>query len=209
MVKTIPVSQIDLYSLEENFGLKRAYEPTFFREWQENLPELTELEKQELVQVKADYLRLSKRPMLEPLVKMVVLSPLLRAAGFYREPFFLSAEKQIKITSEDGGAIVTGKIDILVYTPQFWVLVIEAKRVEYSLQVGIPQILAYMLDYPEIEQSAFGFVTNGSEFRFVKLLKRDTIQYGLSRLFSIDSGEDLYTVVSIFKSLAQFVIQQN
>ena len=46
----------------------------------------------------------------------------------------------IKITSEDGGAIVTGKIDILVYTPQFWVLVIEAKRVEYSLQVGIPQI---------------------------------------------------------------------
>ena len=66
-----------------------------------------------------------------------------------------------------------------------------------------------MLDSPEIEQSAFGFVTNGSEFRFVKLLKRDTIKYGLSRLFSIDSGEDLYTVVSIFKSLAQFVIQQN
>ena len=33
MVKTIPASQIDLYSLEENFGLKRAYEPTFFPEW--------------------------------------------------------------------------------------------------------------------------------------------------------------------------------
>jgi hypothetical protein len=30
MVKTMPASQIDLYSLEENFGLKRAYEPTFF-----------------------------------------------------------------------------------------------------------------------------------------------------------------------------------
>ncbi|MDJ0520399.1 MAG: type I restriction endonuclease [Trichodesmium sp. MO_231.B1] len=209
MVQTIPASQIDLYTLEENFGLQRVDESTFFPEWQENLPELTDLEKQELAQVKADYLRLSKRPMLEPLVKMVVLSPLLKAAGFYREPFFLSAEKQIKITSEDEGTIVTGKIDILVYTPQFWVLVIEAKRVEYSLNVGIPQILAYMLDYPELKQPAFGFVTNGSEFRFVKLLKIDSTQYGLSRLFSIDSEEDLYTVVSIFKRLAQLVIQQN
>ncbi len=209
MVQTIPASQIDLYTLEENFGLKRTDEPTFFPEWQENLPELTDLEKQELAQVKADYLRLSKRPMLEPLVKMVVLSPLLKAAGFYREPFFLSAEKQIKITSEDEETIITGKIDILVYTPQFWVLVIEAKRVEYSLQVGIPQILAYMLDSPELEQPAFGFVTNGSEFRFVKLLKIDSTQYGLSRLFSIDSEEDLYTVVSIFKRLAKLVIQQN
>ena len=209
MVQTIPASQIDLYTLEENFGLQRVDESTFFPEWQENLPELTDLEKQELAQVKADYLRLSKRLMLEPLVKMVVLSPLLKAAGFYREPFFLSAEKQIKITSEDEGTIVTGKIDILVYTPQFWVLVIEAKRVEYSLNVGIPQILAYMLDSPELKQPAFGFVTNGSEFRFVKLLKIDSTQYGLSRLFSIDSEEDLYTVVSIFKRLAQLVIQQN
>ena len=75
MVQTIPASKIDLYTLEENFGLKRADEPNFFSEWQENLPELTDLEKQELAQVKADYLRLSKRPMLEPIVKIVVLSP--------------------------------------------------------------------------------------------------------------------------------------
>lgn len=142
-------------------------------------------------------------------MKIVVLSPLLKAAGFYREPFFLFAEKQIKITSEDEGTIVTGKIDILVYTPQFWVLVIEAKRVEYSLNVGIPQILAYMLNSSELEQPAFGFVTNGSEFRLVKLLKIDITQYGLSRLFSIDNKEDLYTVVSIFKRLDQLVIQQN
>ncbi|MGD1701094.1 hypothetical protein [Dapis sp. BLCC M229] len=46
MLQTIPASQIDLYSLEENFGLKRTDEPTFFPEWQENLPELTDLEKQ-------------------------------------------------------------------------------------------------------------------------------------------------------------------
>jgi len=59
--------------------------------------------------------------MLEALVKMVVLLPLLKPASFYREPFFLSGEKHIKITSEDQGTIVTGKIDILVDTPQFWV----------------------------------------------------------------------------------------
>ena len=170
---------------------------------------MIDLEKQELAQVKADYLHLLERPILEPLVKMVVLSPLLKAAGFYREPFFLSAEKQIKITSEDEGKIVKGKIDILVYTPEFWVLVIEAKRVEYSLYVGIPQILAYMLDSPELKQPAFGFMTNGGDFRFVKLLKKDSNRYGLSRLFAIDSEEDLYIVVRIFKRLAQLVIQQN
>ncbi|NEQ40159.1 MAG: restriction endonuclease subunit R [Okeania sp. SIO3I5] len=209
MVQTIPASKIDLYSLKEKFGLERIDALDFFREWQENLPELTNSEKQELAQLRTDYLRLMERPMLEPLVKMVVLSPLLKLAGFDREPFFLSAEKQVEITSEDEGTTIKGKIDILIYTPQFWVLVIEAKRVEYSLNVGIPQILAYMLEAPEIEQPAFGFVTNGSEFIFVKLLKRGNPQYGLSRLFSILNESDLYTVVSILKGLAQRAIATN
>ena len=43
MVQTIPASKIYLYTLEENFGLKRTDELTFFPEWQENLPELTDL----------------------------------------------------------------------------------------------------------------------------------------------------------------------
>ncbi|AOW99912.1 hypothetical protein BJP34_11025 [Moorena producens PAL-8-15-08-1] len=51
-------------------------------------------------------------------------------------------------------------------------MVIEAKRAEYSLKVGIPQALAYMLANPELQKPAFGFVTNGGEFIFLKAMQR-------------------------------------
>ena len=35
-----------------------------------------------------------------------------------------------------------------MFHPPFWVLVIEAKRAEYSLEVAISQALAYMLANP-------------------------------------------------------------
>jgi len=70
--------------------------------------------------------------MLENTVKMVVLSPLLDLAGFYQRPFRISTEKQLEILSEDEGTIVKGKIDVLVLQEQFWILVIEAKRLNFS-----------------------------------------------------------------------------
>lgn len=205
MVQTIPATKIDLYSLKENFRLERNDHPNFFLEWQENLPELSQIEQQELDEIKLDYLHISQRAMLEPIVKMAVLSPLLRRAGFYRSPFYLAAEKEVKITSEDRGFVITGKLDLLIYIPQFWILVIESKRAEYSVKVGIPQILAYMLDAPATQQLCLGLVTNGSEFRFVKLVKAEVNQYALSRLFSLDSDQDLGSVLRVLKSLAQRV----
>jgi hypothetical protein len=86
MVQTIQAQNIKLHDLIEEFGLQRTEDEQFFREWQDDLPELTNLEKQALDEVKADYLHLSEYPILEPIVKLVVLSPLLRLAGFYRVP---------------------------------------------------------------------------------------------------------------------------
>ena len=62
---------------------------------------LSDEEKQALDEVKRDYLHLSAYTILEPIVKMVVLSPLLKLAGFYRPPFYLTAEKEVQITSEE------------------------------------------------------------------------------------------------------------
>ncbi|MDY7021351.1 MAG: restriction endonuclease subunit R [Cyanobacteriota bacterium] len=207
MVQTIPASKVDLYILEEKFGLSEIETPDFFPEWQGELPELTDLEKQELIQVKANYRYLVKRPMLEQIVKMVVLSPLLKIAGFYQEPFYLTAEKQVTITSEDEGTIVSGKIDIFVSVPPFWVLAIEAKRVNFSLHVGIPQLLAYMLGSTELEYPAFGFVTNGYDFKFLKLIKQETPGYATSNSFTLEDGEELFTVAKILKHLARVVSQ--
>lgn len=207
MVKTLKAEEIALAQLSETFGLERTDDEQFFREWQDDLPELADLEKQALNEVKGDYLHLSKYPLLEPLVKMVVLSPLLRLAGFYRPPFYVAAEKAVRITSEDNGTVVTGRLDLLVFHPNFWILVIEAERAEYSLEAGIPQALAYMLGNPDSEKPAFGFVTNGSEFRFLKLHKQAAPRYALSDLFSIDSRNDLFAVLQVLKRLGRLLAQ--
>ena len=100
-----------------------------------------------------------------------------------------------------------GRLDLLVFTPQFWILVIEAKGAKYSLEAGIPQVLSYMLGNPDSEKPAFGFVPNGIEFRFLKLTKQDNPKYAQSYLFALDRGDDLYTVLRVLKRLGQLVSQ--
>ncbi|MEH1934642.1 MAG: type I restriction enzyme HsdR N-terminal domain-containing protein [Nostoc sp.] len=205
MVQLLQGKDITLAQLIDEFGLQLAEEEHFFSEWQDDLPELSDLEKQSLNEVKTEYLHLSKYPILEPVVKMVVLSPLLRLAGFYQPPFYIASEQEVKISSEDQGRIIRGRIDILVFHPPFWVLVIEAKRAEYSLVPAIPQALAYMLADATSAKPVFGFITNGNEFRFIKLLKTETPQYALSDLFALDSRDDIYIVLKVLKHLAHLI----
>jgi hypothetical protein len=60
-----------------------------------------------------------------------------------------------------------------------------------------------MMANPDRDRPVFGLVTNGSEFIFLKLQHQDSLKYAESDLFSIKRGNDLYTVVSILKHLAQ------
>ena len=129
-----------------------------------------------LDEVKGDYLHLSKYSLLEPIVKMVVLAPLLKLAGFYQAPFYVTAEKEVTLTSEDEDAVIQGKVDLLVFHPDFWITLIEAKRAAYSLEAAMPQALAYMLSASVAETPSFGLVTNGGEFRFIKLVRSPTPQ---------------------------------
>ncbi|MEH2330554.1 type I restriction endonuclease [Nostoc sp.] len=205
MVQFIQGRDITLAQLIDQFGLQRADDEQFFLEWQQDLPELSDLEKQSLNEVKAEYLHLSRYQILEPIVKMVVLSPLLRLAGFYQPPFYIASEEEVRISSEDEGTIVRGRIDILVFHPPFWILVIEAKRAEYSLEVAISQALAYMLANPGNDKPTFGFVTNGREFQFIKLTKQGIPKYELSYTLSLNRGDDLHTVVKVLKRLAYLV----
>ncbi|WP_193196739.1 type I restriction endonuclease [Nostoc sp. MG11] len=205
MVQVIQGKDITLAELIDNFGLQLADDEQFFSEWQHDLPELSDLEKQSLNEVKAEYLHLSKYPILEPVVKMVVLSPLLRLAGFYQPPFYIASEQEVKISSEDEGTIIRGRIDILVFHPPFWVLIIEAKRAEYSLEVAIPQALTYMFANPGNDKPTYGFVTNGREFQFIKLMNHSTPRYALSYTLSLNRGDDLHTVVKVLKRLAHLI----
>ncbi|WP_293152426.1 hypothetical protein [Okeania sp. SIO2C9] len=46
MTQTLPAKDINIRYLIDNFGLQKNQGEEFFREWQDNLPELTDLEKQ-------------------------------------------------------------------------------------------------------------------------------------------------------------------
>ena len=169
MVQFIQAQNINIVYLEEKFGLRLTDSDQLFTEWLDNLPEITDLERQYLDRVKTNYLSLVKRrPISEEMVKMVVLSPLLDLADFYRPPFYVETENSIEIALEDEGEIVRGRIDVMVLKHQFWLLVIESKQSGFSLLTAIPQALAYMLANPTPERPAFSLVTNGDDFQFIK-----------------------------------------
>ena len=206
MVQTIQASVIPIDELELRFGLEEVEDDQFFREWQDNLPELTDIEKQMLDKVKAGYFNLLKHPpLLENSIRMAVIAPLLFFADFYLSPFHIKSEASVDISTEDNGIIIEGRIDILVFRQQFWVTVIESKRAAYSVEAGLSQMLAYMLANPHPQQSSFGMISNGGYFLFIKLLKGNTPHYATSEPFDLrrKSRNDLYNVLSILKRLGQ------
>jgi Type I restriction enzyme R protein N terminus (HSDR_N) len=206
MVQSIPVSDLTLADVEDKFGLELAEDDAFFWEWQQDLSEISDTERQALDQIKASFLYLSEYPMSEETVKLVVLSPLLSMAGFYNPPFRLKTEVPIQIALEDEGELVQGRIGILVLQERFWVVVVESKEAGFSLKNAIAQALSYMIATPHPQQPAYGLVTNGSEFRFIKLHVQQPLQYGLSDLLTLQRREnDLYGVLEVLKQVGRLV----
>ncbi len=205
MVQIIQAETITLRELITLYGLQLVEDDQFFREWQDNLPELTDPEKQLLDQIKTGYINLRNYPpLLENTVNIAVLSPLLFIGKFYLPPFHIKLEKSVEIATEDAGTIIKGRIDFLLLNEQFWVTVIESKQVAYSVEAGLDQILAYMLATPHPEKPVFGMITSGGSFMFLKLVKGETPQYATSDIFDIrNRGNELYSVLSILKRLSQ------
>ncbi len=207
MVQIIQAQNINLAYLEENFQLQKSEVEDFFPEWLQNLSETTDLEKQFLDRVKANFLHLiTQPPFLENAVKMVVLSPLLDLAGFYINPFYLATEKSIELAVKDKDEIVRGRIDVLVVQQQLWLLVVESKKASFSLLEVIPQALTYMLSNANQEKPVFGLVTNGSHFTFLKLTMQDKPVYAMSDEFTLFRRQnELYQVLSILKKLGSII----
>ena len=207
MVQKLQAQNISLRDLIDRFGLQFVEDLQFFPEWQENLPEITDSEKQQLDKVKAGYINLlNYPPLLENVVRMSVLDPILFIGDFYLSPFHVKAEKSVTIAEEDEGVIVTGSLDVLVLRKQFWVMVIESKQASFSIEAGRAQMLAYMLANPHPEKPSFGMITTGGSFIFLKLIKGQRPQYGLSNTFiTINRGNELYDVLKILKRFSQLI----
>jgi hypothetical protein len=205
MTQTVQAKDIDLRYLIDNFGIELVLDEQFFREWQHNLPVITDLDKQLLDKVKAGYLNLlNYPPLLEDVVRMAVIDPILFIGDFYLNPFYVKSEESLDIAVPDQDVIIKGRIDTVVFKDQLWVMIIESKKASFSIEEGLAQILAYMLGSPNYEKPCFGAIATGSEFIFVKLVKEKPPYYALSKGFLMrNPGNELYDVLRILKRLIQ------
>jgi hypothetical protein len=133
MMRTVAIEKVTLYELERSLGLQVAEDPSFFREWQEDLPSLTIAERERLQRVQAIAANLERRSMLENTVKMAIISPLLDLAGFFLPPFYGDTETSVELVVEEEEMQLRGRMDVLVLIEKIWVLVIASKRTEFSL----------------------------------------------------------------------------
>ncbi len=199
---------ITLHELEAKFNLSLNQNREFFPEWQSEALTISIEEGILLDLAKSAYLNLIKySSMPENAVQLAVVSPLLHLSGLLLPPFHLKTEASIAVTAPNDELTIEGKIDILVIEQNFWVLVIESKRAEFSLKVGLAQILAYMLSNPVAEKPCFGLITNGGSYLFLKLSQEISPTYGISKVFDLlNPGNDLYDVLSILKNIKQLYL---
>ena len=199
MVETIAAENVTLEQLRTQFGLELVQTAEFFPEWQTDLPEISSEEKALLNQIKDGYVNLRNYPpLLESTINITILSPLLFIGKFYLPPFHLRLEKSIEIETEDNQIIVRGRIDILLLNENVWLMVIESKRLTYSVEVGLDQILSYMLGTPQ--EKVYGMITTGESFIFLKLVKGNPPRYATSDIFHLrNRGNQLEQVLQILK----------
>jgi hypothetical protein len=190
-----------LAEAETRFGLSRNDEPSFFTEWSIDLPELTPSEQQRLDLIKQRYIyHRQYGHLLENAVNFIVIAPLLELAGFYDPPFRLRSEASVRLEIEDKEKkVYQGRIDSLIVQEHLWIILVEAKRTLFSIEVALPQALAYMRANPQPQKATFALVSNGAYSMFLKL---DRSQYSFSEDFSLNrQRNELYDILRILNRL--------
>lgn len=208
MLQTFAISnQTTLKYLRDRFALEREERPDFFPEWQTGLPELTDGDRAFLARIRSRFFyQLEEGSLLENGVKMMMVSPLLEVAGFYDPPFRTKFEPSVEVAIEDYDEVIQGRIDALVIQDKLWIWVIEAKRTTFSLSLGIPQAIAYMLANPAGQKPTYGLLCSSEDFLFIKLQPGQSSRnanpvYGISRKMSLLNPEDLPQVLQILRRM--------
>jgi hypothetical protein len=187
MVQFLQAKEVTLRDLINHFQLEFIEDEHFFGEWQEDIEAISDQEKELLDKIKTGYFNLlNYPPFLETSVRMTVLDPLLFIGNFYLFPFHIKAEDSVEIITEEQDLIIKGRLDTLILKEQLWVMIIESKRVIYSVEAGLPQLLAYLMTNPHPNRPNYGMLTNGSEFLFV--MERQTFIRNLSFICHEKSG---------------------
>ncbi|NET58895.1 MAG: restriction endonuclease subunit R [Symploca sp. SIO2E6] len=181
-----------------------------------SLEPLTEFEQQELAQIRDDFENyLIEGKVLEGQVKLLVIAPLLRLAGFYRSPVKISLEQDIDmIVVEDQDTKITGRFDLLAVNQEhpttrdiaFWLLVIESKNSSINSLEGLPQLLTYAHQSLKHQKLVWGLSTNGTDYRFVLIKPGNPSTYQQMPLLNLMDGESAVLLLQVLKAICK---QQN
>ena len=139
-------------------------------------------------------------------MNLIILSPLLKLAGFFEPPYKIRSPYGVELEIPDPLETIRGFIDALVIHEQLWVLVVESKRNGISLVGAMPQLLAYMLTQPQPHRMVYGMATNSDDFVFLKLTLGENPEYDTSRTFSLmPAYHDLEVVLQILKKVGNAI----
>lgn len=210
MVTTVAVTKAvkSLREAHELFNLSRVSDEQSFTEWTSPLPALTDSENLTLEHLRNRYLYyVEESEISEGTVNIIMVSPLLDALGLCDPPYRIRGEHWVRLAvemeTEDGPAVLEGRIDALTLQDKLWLVVVEGKRGGFSVLQAIPQTLAYMMGNPNADQPVFGLVTNGYDYLFLKLVKGNSPRYALSHNFTLlsDQNNNLIRVAKVLKRL--------
>ncbi|QFS44200.1 restriction endonuclease subunit R [Nostoc sphaeroides CCNUC1] len=202
---------LSLEEVQRLFGFQEQYSDSFSNYL--SLEPLTEVEQQELLQIRNDFRRyLTAGKVSEGQVKFLAVAPLLRLAGFYRYPIEIVLEENIaEIEVEDEDIKIKGRFDILAVSkakhtkPQtyFWVLLIESKNSQVDISTGLPQLLTYSYKNLDNQKSVWGLVTNGRSYQFVYIEQGNPPIYYLLPELNLMERERSSQLLQVLKAICQ------
>jgi hypothetical protein len=210
MTQNLEASQLSLNDVRRLLKLEEREGDAFTDFF--SLEPLSELEQQEILKIRTDFRRyLSAGKLSEELVKFLVLSPLMRLAGFFDIPIVLTMEDSIPIEVEDADTLIKGRLDVLAVNQpdaelaaaQFWILVVEAKNSAIDPWAGLPQLLTYAYKSLQQQSSVWGLTTNGRNYQFVYLTRGNPCTYQILPDLSLTDRERSLLLAQVLKAICK------
>jgi len=210
MTQNLEASQLSLNDVRRLLKLEEREGDAFTDFF--SLEPLSELEQQEILKIRTDFRRyLSAGKVSEELVKFLVLSPLMRLAGFFDIPIVLTMEDSIPIEVEDADTLIKGRLDVLAVNQpdaelaaaQFWILVVEAKNSAIAPLTGLPQLLTYTYKSLQQQSSVWGLTTNGESYRFVRVTRGNPCTYQILPELNLIDTERSLLLAQVLKAICK------
>ena len=204
-------SNLSLEDVQRLFGFQEQYNDSFSPLL--SLEPLTEVEHQELLQIRDDFQRyLKSGKVSEGQVKFMVLAPLLRLAGFDPYPIEIRLEGDIAdIEVKDEDTTIKSRMDLLAISKAkhsksqlyFWILLIESKNSQIDILTGLPQLLTYAYKSLNNQTSVWGLTTNGRDYQFVYIEQDNPPIYHLMPLLNFMEPPRAVELLQVLKAICQ------